>query len=127
VAPSDTSYDDKHTGLVYSPGWQDVAQQMAYQGSYKVTSQNGASATLTFTGQSFSILYGGGSNYRKIDVYVDGVLVGTIDQKINKSTYQQRWDYTGRLLLGNHTLKLVFVTTGKPGKTNGSLDAIIIR
>jgi glycosyl hydrolase family 16 len=123
---SNTTYDDKHSGFVYSSGWQDVAQQQAYQGSYKMTNQNGASVTLSFTGQSFSVLYEGGSSYRKMNVYVDGVLVGTINEQSKRSTFRQRWDYGRLLSAGSHTLKLVFLTSGKSDKTSGSLDAVII-
>jgi len=45
--------------------------------------------------------------YGKIDVHVDDVLVGTLNQKPSTATYQKRWDYLGQLPAGNHTLKLV--------------------
>jgi hypothetical protein len=58
---------------------------------------------------------------------VDGILVGTIHQKDNRSAFQVRWDYHGQLSPGSHVLKLVFVTQNKSGKTNGSIDAVIVR
>jgi hypothetical protein len=58
---------------------------------------------------------------------VDGQLVGVIDQKLANSQYKQRWDYGSQLTPGEHTLKLVFVTTGTSSITYGSLDAIIVR
>ena len=60
-----------------------------------------------------------------MNVYVDGVLVATIDERRDVSTYQVRWDYLGQFSLGQHTLKLVFVTTSS--STNGSIDAVIVR
>jgi hypothetical protein len=94
-------------------------------GSFARTSTNGSSVTFPFTGQSFSIIYKGGPSYRKMDVYIDGALAATIDERLDVSTYKARWDYPGQLSAGPHTLKLVFVTTSS--STNGSLDAVIVR
>jgi hypothetical protein len=97
----------------------------AIDGSFARTSTNDAWATLPFSGQSFSLIYKGGPSYRTMDVYVDDVLVATIDERHEISTYKARWDYPGHLSPGEHTLKLVFVTTS--GTTNGSVDAVIVR
>jgi hypothetical protein len=120
-------YDDKDGAFVYSAGWVDAPKKQAYNGSFKLTTRNGSSVTFAFTGQSFSVLYKGGPAFRKMDVYVDDVLVATIDEKTNRSSFQQRWDYAGQLAPGNHTLKLVFVTSNKSNMTNGSIDAVIVR
>jgi len=120
------TFDDKNAAFVYSSGWQSVSTSKAYGGSYRETTQNGATVTFPFTGQSFSIIYKGGITFSKLDVYVDGVLVGTLSQKLGAATYQQRWDYPGQLALGNHTLKLVFKVTSTT-INRGSLDAVIVR
>jgi hypothetical protein len=103
-----------------------VSTSKAYSGSYKETTKSGSFVTFPFTGQSFSIIYKGGVTYSKFDVYVDEVLVGTLNQKLSAVTYQQRWDYPGQLAYGNHTLKLVFKVTSST-INRGSLDAVIIR
>ena len=121
-----TTFDDKSTAFVYSSGWTTVSTSKAYKGSYKETTKNGASATLTFTGQSFSIIYKGGVTFSKLDVYVDGVLVSTLNEKLATTTYQSRWDYPGQLAYGNHTLKLVFKVTSAT-VNRGALDAVIVR
>ena len=121
----ETKYDNKHSGFVYSAGWAEEVSPYAIDGSFARTSTNGSSVTFQFTGQSFSVIYKGGPSYRRMDVYIDDVLVGTIDERQDASTYKARWDYPSQLSLGPHTLKLVFVTTGSA--TNGSLDAVIIR
>ena len=121
----ETQYDSKLSAFVYSAGWVQETSSYAIGGSYARTSTNGASVTFPFTGQSFSVIYKGGPSYRNMDVYVDGVLVGTINQQHAASTYKARWDYTGQLPLGQHTLKLVFVTTST--QYNGSVDAVIVR
>src|SRR5688572_27381040 len=103
--------DDKNAAFVYSSGWQASSTSKAYGGSYTETTQNGATVTIPFTGQSFSLIYKGGITFSKFDVYVDGALVGTLDQKLGAATYQVRWDYPGQLAAGGHTLKLVFKVT----------------
>jgi len=117
-------YDDLNKGLVYSTGWWNIYNRQASGGSYKAVTQTGASTSLTFTGQSFSILYGMGSYYGSMNVYIDGKLVGTIYQNSSSAKYQQRWDYSGNLPAGSHVLKLV--TKNISGRFV-SLDAVIVR
>ena len=126
VSPSAKTVDDKNSTFVFSSGWQTVATTKASGGSYQETTQNGATVTLPFTGQSFSVIYKGGITFSKFDIYVDGALVGSLDQKMGAATYQVRWDYPGQFTLGNHTLKLVFKVTSAT-VNRGSLDAVIVR
>jgi len=121
----ETLYDDKNSAFVYSVDWVDEIKSAAIGGSFSRTATNGLSVTFQFTGQSFSVIYKGGPSYRKMDVYIDGALVATIDERHDVSTYQVRWDYPSQFPLGKHTLKLVFVTTSS--STNGSVDAVIVR
>jgi hypothetical protein len=83
--------------------------------------------TFTFIGQSFSVIYKGGASYQKMDVYVDDVLVGTIDEKASTTTYQQHWDFPGQLTQGQHTLKLVLIKTSTSSKAIGTIDAVVVR
>ena len=121
---SDTIYDDKNSVFAYSSGWNNIPNVNAYGGSYKQTSTKGSSVTLNFTGQSLGILYTTDSNFSHINVYVDDVLAGSINEKASKTRFQQRWDYPGTLPYGNHILKLVFMGTHK---TKGTLDAVIVQ
>lgn len=124
---SGTVFDDKSYGLVYSSGWRNESNRRAYKNSYMFTTRNGSSMTFAFTGQAFSVIYKGGTAFGKFDVYIDNILVGTIDEKTPASAFQQRWDYPGLLTSGPHTLKLVFVTSDPSVKNFGSIDAVIIR
>jgi hypothetical protein len=121
------TYDDKNSVINYSSHWSDIIKSSAYKGSFKQTSVNGSSIIFKFSGQSFSIIFKGGPSYRKMNVFIDGQLVGVIDQKLATSQYNQRWDYSGQLKSEPHTLKLVFATSSTSTITYGSLDAIIIR
>ena len=120
------TFDDKDGAFAYSSGWQTISTSKAYGGSYKETTLDGDTITFPFTGQSFSLVYKGGITFSKFDIYVDGALVGTLDQKMGAATYQVSWDYPGQLPAGNHTLKLVFKVTSST-INRGSLDAVIVR
>lgn len=126
VAPAERIFDDKDAAFVYSDGWENVRRRKAYGGSYKVTRQDGAFVTFTFTGESFSVLYLTGSDFKTIDVYVDDILVGTIKDRGKSRGFHKRWDYSGSLEPGVHTLKLVF-NTGRSRNSGGTLDAVIVR
>jgi parallel beta-helix repeat protein len=123
-AGMETVYDDKNGAFVYSSGWKNIAKPAAYNGSFKKTTVKKASVKLNFTGESFSIFYTSGPSYGKMKVYVDGVLVGTINQKTSAVRYQMRWDYPGQLTPGSHVLKLV---VSNPVNIYSSLDQVIVR
>jgi beta-glucanase (GH16 family) len=116
-------YDDKNPAFVYSGGWTDVKQNKALENSFKRASQRKETVTFTFTGYTFSVLYTSGKDFGKVDVYVDGVKVGTIDQQAKKDRFQQTWQYKDRLGKGPHELKLVF--TG-PKNAQASFDGVIV-
>ena len=124
---SETIYDDTDSAFVYDLKWSNTNNRKSYSGSFKKTLKDGASATLDFTGQSFSVIYRTGSAFRTMEVYVDGQLSGAIDQQTERNSFQQSWDYPGQLPYGEHTLKLVFVADPTTTKTRVSLDAVIIR
>lgn len=123
---SQQTFDDNNSAFVYSSGWQNKTASQAYGRSYKETTQNGSTIIFPFTGQSFSVLYKGGVTFAKFDVYLDGVLVTTLNEKLSTTTYQKRWDYPGSLPAGSHTLKLVFKVVSST-IYRGSLDAVIVR
>ena len=121
---SGTKYDDQDSVFVYSSGWQDISDLKAYNGSYKKSFKRNAYVTMSFTGQTFSILYTSGVNFRGMEIYVDDVLVGTLNQKSSQTGYQQSWTYPGQLTPGTHTLKLV---SKNKGETYTSLDGVVIK
>jgi hypothetical protein len=124
--PAATSiiYDDKNPAFVYSAGWTDVINAEAYQGSFKLTQIVNSSVTLSFSGQSFSIIYKTGPLFGKMGVYVDGKLVHTLDQYTSTQTFQKKWTYGTTLAAGAHSLKLVFLSGPTDGRV--SVDAVSI-
>jgi hypothetical protein len=110
--------------FVYSSGWRNEHNSKAYGGSYKQSGDKAGSwVTLNFTGQSMSILYTTGPDFGRADIYLDGAVVGSIDEKASTLNFQQQWDYLGTLTSGAHTLKLV-QSGGRRDKI--TLDAVII-
>jgi hypothetical protein len=79
---------------------------------------------LSFTGQSFSILYTAGKNFGNVEVYIDNQLITTLNQRSTQNLFQQRWDSQGLLPVGTHQLKLIFAG---PEGYRGSIDAVIVR
>jgi hypothetical protein len=121
--PSTTTYDNKNAAFVYSSGWTDVTESHAYSGSFKLTQTLNSSVTFSFTGQKFSVIYKTGPLFGKMNVYVDGTLVGTINQYTATATFQKKWSYGGTLTAGTHKLKLVYAS---PSGARVSVDAVSI-
>ncbi len=122
-APTTTIYNDKDSAFVYSSGWTVVSDSHAYNGEFKVTQIVGSYVNFSFTGQKFSIIYKTGPVFGKMEVYVDGRLLATINQNTSTALFQQKWRYSGTLATGTHKLKLVFVS---PSGGKASLDAVSI-
>lgn len=125
-SPTPTSIDDlvidnTDHSLVYSSGWQEITNAKAYNGSYLRNPKYDSYVTFTFTGESFGIIYTDGPSFRKMEVYVNGVLMYTVNRRAYQTRYQQRWDYPDLLPEGENTIKIVF-TNG-----NGMFDGIVIR
>lgn len=116
-------YNDQSSTFVYSSNWKDVVDSQAYQGEYQLTKVIGSSVTLTFTGQSFTVIYKAGPLLGKMDVYIDSKLIGTLNEYASSPTYQKKWKYSGTLATGSHKLKLVLVG---PTNARGSVDGVSI-
>lgn len=118
---NDIVFDDTDDSFIYSSGWQEITDNKAYNGSYRRNPKYDSSITFTFTGETFGILYIDGPSFRKMEVYVNGVLMYTVNRAALKTRYQQRWDYPDLLPEGENTIKIVF-TNG-----NGLFDGIVLR
>lgn len=119
-----TIFDEKNSAFSYSNGWTEVADNQAYNGAFKRTQTIGSSVTFSFTGQRFTLLYKTGPQFGKMTVYLDGVLLLTLDQNTTYHLYQRKWVYGGLLSQGVHQIKLVY----SKGPVNGrvSIDAISV-
>jgi hypothetical protein len=116
-------YNDRDAAFVYSSGWTQVNDSRAINGEFMMTDVVGSSVTFTFTGTKFSIIYKTGPVFGKMDVYVDGILVGTINQYTGSALFQQKWSYSGTLATGTHMVKMVFAS---PAGGKNSVDAVSV-
>jgi hypothetical protein len=121
TAATSKLYNDKDSAFVYSSGWTQVSDSRAINGEFMVTDVVGSSVTFTFSGTKFSIIYKTGPVFGKMDVYVDGKIVGTINQYTGSALFQQKWSYRGTLAVGTHKVKMVF---SSPSGGKVSVDAV---
>ncbi len=77
-------------------------------------------AELNFVGTNFKLTFTGNVNRGNLDVYVDNVKVGTVNQYSSSLTWQKTWT-SPTFTNGTHTLKLVHATGSIVG-----IDAIEI-
>jgi hypothetical protein len=78
---------------------------------------------VAFTGTQIKLIYLASSMSGILDVYVDGVKVGSIDQHSGGWDWQQSWT-SGQLSAGTHMLRLVYASGGSD--TLASVDAITV-
>ncbi len=114
------TYDDTHSNWGYNGNWTPLTTNGPYNGTLHYSTTLNNSATLVFEGARFTLTYTGNSNRGQMDIYVDNVNVGTINQYSASLTWQKTWSspiFTNDF----HTLKLVH----KSGSVVG-IDAIEI-
>ena len=73
------AYQDGNVAISYSGKWVKKSVSSFWGGAARASSKPGAKATLTFTGRSFGWVTTYGPDRGKAEVWVNGVLQGTID------------------------------------------------
>ena len=106
--PRSGKYDDTHIGWAYSAGFSALTITGPYNGTLHYANVVGESATFEFTGSKFTLVYTAYSNRGKLDVYVDGDFVATIDEYAAVREWQASWA-SGDLGAGAHTVEFVHV------------------
>jgi uncharacterized protein YkwD len=105
--------EQSSTAVTYGGTWASVSSTSASGGSYKYASGAGAWASYTFTGMSVGWLAVKGSSGGTADVYVDGVLKGTISNYASAATYRPIVYAYNWSTQGTHTIKVVVKGTGR--------------
>jgi len=104
-------YDNRHPAWQYNGTWESIRDDLARQRTLHISRKIGNSATFNFTGTQFVFTYVTGSTHGKMDVYVDGALIATIDQQ---TPFPRRFTYTSPIFaLGPHTVRFVHKTQGR--------------
>lgn len=114
-------YEDNNPTWKYILNWVNVADTNATGGHYRrvnTTLSNSAAARFWFTGSKFRLTFSRNTGLGLVDVYVDGVKVGTINQKGLTLLWNQNWAWTGAA--GNHVVEFRVVGT------KANVDAIRI-
>jgi hypothetical protein len=114
-------HDDRHAGWSYSGFWTPWSVSGPSQDSLFYTYTVGDMAQVNFTGRQIRLSYLASPMSGVLDVYVDGVKVGSIDQSDPAWVWQRSWT-SNLLAAGTHTLRLVFASG--PAVSFTSVDAI---
>lgn len=120
-APVAGTYEDTNSFISYTGRWNPYPLASASGGSSRYSDQLGSTATFTFDGNQISLIYTAYGNRGTMDVRVDGVLMGTVNQNTKALMPQQRWDSPIIPGSGPHTL----VLTHASGAIT-DIDAIIV-
>jgi hypothetical protein len=117
------AYQETSTSIHYSGTWVADAEPGSLGGSVRHTSTTGASATLTFTGRDVAWVATKGRGHGKATVYVDGVLVATVDLYAASASdrrliFARHWS-----TVGTHTIRIVGLAT--PARPMIDVDAFL--
>jgi hypothetical protein len=115
------NYDDNDLAWTFSSSWITYNGGGPANNTLHYTSTAGSDAQLTFNGNRFTFTYVKAYNRGRIDIYVDGMKITTLNAKSTSTAWQQTW--TSPILTpGIHTVR--FVHAG--GGTYIDVDAIQI-
>ena len=103
-------YDDANSAINYSGSWADVAASSGpYLNTWRYTNTFGDSAQFDFTGRQVKLTYLAGPDMGVVDVYVDGVKAGSINENNPYWAWQKSWT-SDLFAAGNHSLRLVYAS-----------------
>jgi hypothetical protein len=98
-------YDNRDARILYT-NWVLTSQAVAYLSTTHVSALAGRTATFVFTGSDFNLIYTRNTIFGTLEVWVDGALMGTINQN-GALLGQQVWKYSdsfGPLTVGQHSV-----------------------
>jgi hypothetical protein len=103
------TYEDNHSGWEYStmiPTWLEITDPNATAGHYRriANAPFGSLARFWFSGTRFQLIFLRDTGYGKLDVYVDGIKIGTINQYFAVADWLSSWT-SPILAFGNHVVE----------------------
>ena len=116
-------YQDNSASIVYTGPWTSSPTSSASGGTERFTTFAGADATLVLpsTVRTFAIVGPRSSTRGSFQVWVDGVAVATVSEKVSGATQYRKVLYVRGVSTGiSHTIRLVAVGNGRV-----DLDAIL--
>ena len=115
-------YDDSYYAWSYTGNWTRYSGSGPYSNTLMYSQAVGSSARMFFNGQRFILTYTGNTNRGKLDVFVDGAKLATINQYSSTAQWQKKW-VSPVLPAGRHEVSLVHAGEG----TYVDVDAIQIK
>ena len=105
--PAGFTYEDTDPfAWLYGGVWATYLYPAASNGDEHVCNLPGSSAIFLFNGTGFTLTYQTKSRFSGLTVYVDGVRVGSVNQRTTFILWQKSATFNG-FAAGNHTLQLV--------------------
>jgi hypothetical protein len=112
------------TAITYTGSWTSVTNAAALGGTFRTTTAGTARASYTFSGSNFAWLAEVGPGRGKVDIYIDGSRVTTVDlyslsTQVRRIVFTKRWG-----TFGTHTISLRNKATfARPG---ADIDAFLL-
>jgi hypothetical protein len=110
--------------ITYTGSWGTLSNASDLGGTHSYTSTSGASASVTFWGQSITIVAPKSPSGSNVSVYVDGVAYPSLSFYASSTTYRQVIATYGWGSIGTHTVKFVNLATS--GRPYAYFDAFIL-
>lgn len=117
-----TLYNDNKINVPYSDlfsygSWLGKVQNPGPRfGGYRLSSIRNATASFSFDGAQVSFITARGKSYGKVAIYVDGVLMKTVDLYRAAQQWQHKISITG-LAYGHHNVVIKVLGTKNPAST----------
>jgi YD repeat-containing protein len=86
------TYDDTSPNFSYTGSWVAYSGAGPYNSTLHYSDTAGATATFTFSGTKFTLLYTAYSNRGNMDIYVDGSKIATLNSYNANLLWQQSWN-----------------------------------
>jgi hypothetical protein len=123
TVPATTRYQQTDSRITYAGTWATFSTSKASGGSYRRSSQNGASATVKFSGTYLAWVATAGTTLGKAFVSLDGGPAVSVNLARSAVAYQQKVWNTGVVASGQHTVKIWRDPSSATGKYF-SVDAL---
>lgn len=104
--PEFTDVDDRDPALVYTGAWNNDSNTAFHAGTARYTNSAGASVEFTFNGSAIRWFGQKDTNFGAAEVYIDDVLVETVNVNGPMAVGQLLFEQTG-LDTGAHTIRIV--------------------
>lgn len=106
--------ESRKQSVLFNGNWYELVNGLASGSSYKVSATPGQEVSLLFVGTGVSWIGARANVLGKADVYIDDVLVATVDQYSDVPALQQDLYRVENLPLGTHEIRLVVTGSKNP-------------